>query len=66
MGNPAAKSHRAFELPPHANAKPHARLMAELRAMTPDELFQTLVDAGIYTPDGQLTEHYRDDGDSKK
>lgn len=66
MSENASKPARGFEFPPHANAGPLARLMARLRKMTPDELFQTLVDAGIYTPDGQLTEHYRDGGSGKK
>lgn len=66
MSENAPKPARGFELPPHANAEAHARLMARLEKMTPAEFFQTLVDAGIYTPDGELTEHYRDDGGSKK
>lgn len=49
-----------FTLPPHANAKVHARIMADLERMTPEQIFQTAVRAGIYTPDGRLTEHYRD------
>jgi hypothetical protein len=28
-----------------------------------DELFQTMVDAGIYTEDGELAPPYRDDGE---
>jgi hypothetical protein len=30
----------------------------EMRAMSPREKFQLAVDAGIYTPDGKLTEPY--------
>lgn len=66
MNESAPKSAHVFELPPHSNAGPHARLMARLEKMTSAEFFQTLVEAGIYTPDGELTEHYRDDGDGKK
>ena len=55
-----------FTPPPHANAEAHARLMKRLATMTPHEVFLTAVRAGIYTPDGQLTEHYRDDGESEK
>ncbi len=38
--------------------------MADLRRMTPTEFMTTLVQAGICTPDGKLTEHYveRDEG----
>ena len=40
--------------------------MARLAAMTPHQVFLTAVRAGIYTPDGQLTEHYRDDPEGEK
>jgi hypothetical protein len=40
----------------HANEDTHRRIMARLAKMTPEEVFQTAVQAGIYTPDGQLTE----------
>jgi hypothetical protein len=39
------------------------RALAALAAMTTEEQFQVAVRAGIYTPDGQLTEPYRDDGE---
>ena len=45
-------------IPPHGNAEVHKRLMARLRKMTPKELFQTIVDAGIYKPNGELAEPY--------
>ena len=32
-----------------------------MQQMTPEELFQGAVRAGIYTADGQLTAPYRDD-----
>jgi len=35
--------------------------MERLRSMSPEEVFQTAVDAGIYTPDGKLTSPYRQD-----
>lgn len=37
----------------------HPRALARLRAMSPEEIFQSAVAAGIYTPDGQLTAPYR-------
>jgi hypothetical protein len=43
------------------DAEGHRRFMEDLRAMTPKEFFQTLVDAGVYTPDGHLTPPYADD-----
>lgn len=48
---------------PSVPRAPHAahsdRVLADLRAMTPDQARQTLVDAGIYDQDGNLTEPYR-------
>lgn len=35
------------------------RILAELRKMTPEEKFQLAVRAGIFTPEGELTEPYR-------
>jgi len=46
------------ELAPHANAEGHRLFMAWISKATPEEVFQSLVDAGIYTPDGKLTERY--------
>ena len=48
-----------YRIRPHANAEAHARFVAEMAKMTPKEIFQTIVDAGIYTPDGELAEPYR-------
>ena len=48
---------------PSDEAKVHAKIMEELKTMTPEEFSETLVDAGICTEDGELTEHYRDNGD---
>jgi hypothetical protein len=49
----------AYRIRPHANAEAHARLMERWSKMTSAEIFQTIVDAGIYTPDGELAEPYR-------
>jgi uncharacterized protein (DUF433 family) len=35
--------------------------LARLRGLTPEEAFAIAVRAGIYTPEGELTEPYRDD-----
>jgi hypothetical protein len=66
MSDRAAKSPQNLKPPPHANAEVHARIMADLRKMTPHEVFLTAVESGIYTPDGQLTAHYRDDSDGEE
>jgi hypothetical protein len=39
------------------------RVLAEMEQMSPEELFQVAVQAGIYTPDGKLTPPYRDDAE---
>ncbi len=52
------KTTNGFRPPPHANAKIHRKIMAELRKMTSEEIFQTWVEAGIYYPDGKLNKHY--------
>jgi hypothetical protein len=44
---------------PHINAEPHRRAMERLKNMTSEEIFNTAVQAGIYTPNGKLTEYYR-------
>jgi hypothetical protein len=50
-------------LPPLPDEHIHEQIMEDLRTMTKEEFFQSLVDAGIYYPDGSLTEFYRDDDD---
>lgn len=57
--SPASKP-LGFTPPPHANAEVHKRIMAKLAKMIPREVFESAVRAGIYTPDGKLTEHYAD------
>jgi hypothetical protein len=52
-----------LRLHPHANAEVHKHIMADLKGMTREEFVQSLVDAGIVSPAGELTEHYRDEGD---
>ncbi|HEY4240104.1 MAG TPA: hypothetical protein VGM88_09825 [Kofleriaceae bacterium] len=39
------------------------RILAEAEQLSAEELFQVGVRAGIWTPDGELTEHYRDDAE---
>jgi hypothetical protein len=42
------------------------RILAEMQKMSPQELFELAVRAGIYTPDGRLTPPYRPDGEPSK
>jgi len=37
------------------------RVLAEMQQMSPEELHQAMVSAGIYTEDGKLTAPYRGD-----
>jgi hypothetical protein len=39
------------------------RALAKLERLSIEELFQTMVHAGIYTEDGELAPPYRDDGE---
>lgn len=52
-----------FVPPPHINAKAHAKVMERMKNITSSEFLELLVDAGICTPDGKLTEHYRSEED---
>ena len=61
---PRRSESASVRLPPHANAEVHARIMADLQGMTPDQFMVSLVQAGICTPDGKLTEHYADQGEA--
>jgi hypothetical protein len=45
-----------------ADTRARRRALAKLEQLSHEEFSQFLVDAGIYTPDGQLTEHYRSEG----
>jgi len=38
----------------------YRRVVKEIRAMSPEQRFQTMVRAGIFTKGGKLTRHYRD------
>ncbi len=46
----------------HANAAAHAKVMKDLRQRSSHEIFETAVEAGIYTAGGQLTARYRTNG----
>jgi len=37
----------------------HQRVLDRVRKMTPREGFQSLIESGIYTPDGKLAKEYR-------
>jgi hypothetical protein len=40
--------------------KAHRAVLKKLKGMTAEELFGLAVRAGIFTPDGELTEPYRE------
>ncbi len=40
--------------------KAYKLMIAQIKAMTPEERFQSLVKAGIYTKKGKLTKKYAD------
>jgi hypothetical protein len=63
MGMSEHSSPPSFTLPPHANAEVHKRFMEWLERATEEEKFQSLVSAGILTPEGEFTEHYRTGSD---
>jgi len=46
----------------HANAAAHAKVMRDLRQRSSREIFETAVEAGIYTAGGKLTARYRANG----
>lgn len=54
----ATKKSDELKLPPHPGAEAHAKLMARLKKMTPEEIFLTSVAAGIHKKDGSLTKRY--------
>lgn len=42
------------------------QVLKKMKSMTTEELFQLAVRAGIYTENGELTEHYVDKDDNEK
>jgi hypothetical protein len=36
----------------------HQRVLEKVQKMTPEEGFRSLVESGIYTPEGKLTKEY--------
>ncbi len=60
------KSKKKLRLDPKApglddETRRRRRVLAEMQRMSPEELFQLAVRAGIYTKKGKLTKNYRDD-----
>lgn len=50
---------RVEEIPAHANAVPHRRVMEAAKAASKSEIREALVAAGIITLAGVLAAHYR-------
>lgn len=57
---------KTFEPPPSPHQPAFDAALLKLKSMTPQEVFQSSVDAGVHNPDGTLTEHYRDDHSDRK
>lgn len=53
-------------VPEHANAEPHRRVMAAIKAASKAEIRAVLVAAGIITRGGVLAAHYRQPVAKKK
>jgi hypothetical protein len=58
MSRAKKKPERRLSLPPLPNQAALDRAMAAIRKMSPQEIFETSVRSGIYTPEGQLTESF--------
>lgn len=55
------KSNGGFVLPDFKKTKEyqeHRQMLEEFKQMSDEEKFQTMVDAGIYTKEGELTQRY--------
>ena len=55
----------SFQPAPHANAAAHKLVMGRLSGMSAEEVFGTVVEAGICTPGGILTSRYQISGQVK-
>ena len=55
------KEHHSFKPPKHENEEVHKKVIERLKTMTPEELLQSDIEAGIRNSDGSLTEPYRDE-----
>jgi hypothetical protein len=49
-----------FLLPPREHARIAKLVQERIKRMTKEEFIESLMQVGILSPDGQLTEHYRD------
>ncbi len=59
IGTKKAKVHRNGAIPSRQELiAAHKRALKRLDKLTAEEGFQTLVEAGIYTPEGKLTPRY--------
>lgn len=50
---------RPSPVPAHANAATHAKVMQWLNKASSGDVMKASVKAGVYKPDGSLTEHYK-------
>lgn len=59
MAKQKTSKNSGFMPAPPVGAEAHKKVMKRLETMTFPEAMDIAVRAGIYTKDGQLTEHYR-------
>jgi hypothetical protein len=57
-GKKAAKKWSKFAPPPIPQADAHAAALRAVRKMTPEQVLESSVRAGIHRPDGSLTKRY--------
>lgn len=57
------KPQHPFVPPPHPNAEVHKRVMERIKAMSPEEVLQLNIRAGIYDEEGRLRPEYVDQED---
>jgi hypothetical protein len=63
-----SKAKKKLKLDPNApglddETRRRRRVLADLQGMSPKQIFELAVRAGIYTKSGKLTKHYRDDAE---
>ena len=61
MADDSKKAYRrsTSPFPAHANAQAHEKVMSWLSNASSRDVMKASVRAGVYKPDGTLTEHYK-------
>lgn len=55
----AAKRWQGYQPPELPNAEAYRRALARVRSMTPQQVFESSVRAGIHNSDGTLSDEYK-------